>query len=116
MIPRYSHPEMAAVWSEDNKMATWLRVELAVCEAWAELGVIPPEAMEAIRRAQLDKAKMDALLAEVHHDVVAFVRTVAESIGEAGRYIHFGLTSSDVVDTALALQAVQAIDLLDGDL
>lgn len=116
MIPRYSHPEMAAIWSEQNKMATWLAVELAVCEAWAELGVIPPEAMEQIRKARLDQERMNALLQEIHHDVIAFVRTVAESVGEAGRYIHFGLTSSDVVDTALALQTVQAIDLLDQNL
>ena len=116
MIPRYSHPEMAAIWSEENKMATWLQVELAVCEAWAELGVIPAEAMEQIRAAKLDHERMNALLKEIHHDVIAFVRTVADSVGEAGRFIHFGLTSSDVIDTALAVQTVQAIDLLDKDL
>jgi adenylosuccinate lyase len=113
MIPRYSHPEMAAIWSEQNKMATWLQVELAVCEAWAELGVIPEDALTEIRRAQLDHVRMQALMESIHHDVVAFVRTVADSVGEAGRYIHFGLTSSDVIDTALALQSVEAIDLLD---
>jgi adenylosuccinate lyase len=116
MIPRYSHPEMAAVWSEDNKLATWLQVELAVCEAWAELDVIPPDAMAEIRGARLDNTRMQALLEEIHHDVTAFVRTVAESVGESGRFIHFGLTSSDVVDTALALQTIQAIDILDRDL
>jgi adenylosuccinate lyase len=116
MIPRYSHPEMAAVWSEQNKMATWLRVELAVSEAWAELGVIPDEAIEAIRNARLDADRMHALLSEIHHDVIAFVRTVAESVGQAGRFIHFGLTSSDVIDTALALQTLEAIDILDRDL
>jgi adenylosuccinate lyase len=116
MIPRYSHPEMAAVWSEPNKMVTWLRVELAVCEAWARLGVIPPEAIETIRAARLDPVRMESLLDEVHHDVIAFVRTVAESVGEAGRFIHFGLTSSDVIDTALALQTLEAIDILDRDL
>jgi adenylosuccinate lyase len=114
MIPRYSNPEMAAVWSEQNKMATWLQVELAVCEAWADLGVVPAEALREIReKAQLDHDSMDALMREIHHDVVAFVRTVADSVGEAGRWIHFGLTSSDVIDTALAVQTLQAVDLLD---
>src|SRR6266487_3877120 len=116
MIPRYSHPEMAAVWSEDNKMATWLKVELAVCEAWAEVGVIPEEALAEIRQARLDQEGMERLLKEIHHDVVAFVRTVADSVREAGRYIHFGLTSSDVIDTALALQTLEAIDILERDL
>ena len=115
MIPRYSHPEMAAIWSEQNKMATWLQVELAVCEAWTDLGVIPPDEMVQIRKAQLDHDQMNALLTEIHHDVIAFVRTVSESVGEAGRFIHFGLTSSDVIDTALAVQSLQAIDLLDLD-
>jgi adenylosuccinate lyase len=114
LIPRYSHPEMAAIWSEENKMATWLQVELAVCEAWSELGVIPPEAMAELRQASLDHERMNRLMAEIHHDVVAFVRTVSESVSpEAGRFIHYGLTSSDVIDTALALQTLQAIDLLD---
>jgi adenylosuccinate lyase len=117
VIPRYSNPEMAAVWSEQNKMATWLQVELAVCEAWADLGVVPAEALREIReKAQLDHDSMNALMGEIHHDVVAFVRTVADSVGEAGRWIHFGLTSSDVIDTALAVQTLQAIDLLDRDL
>jgi adenylosuccinate lyase len=116
MIPRYSNPDMAAIWSEQNKMATWLQVELAVCEAWTELGVIPPDAMQQIRSAELDPQRMNNLLSEIHHDVVAFVRTISESVGEAGQYIHFGLTSSDVVDTALALQTLQAIDLLEADL
>jgi adenylosuccinate lyase len=116
MIPRYSHPEMAAVWSEDNKMTTWLKVELAVCEAWAELGVIPPEALEEIRRARFDSSRFQTLLEEIHHDVAAFVRTISEGVGEAGRFIHFGLTSSDVVDTALAVQTLEAIDILERDL
>src|ERR1051325_7602185 len=116
MIPRYSRPEMAAIWSEQNKMAAWLQVELAVCEAWTELGVIPAADMEQIRKARLDHDKMNDLLGAIHHGVLAFVRTVAESVGESGRFIHFGLTSSDVVDTAMAVQTIQAIDLLDGDL
>jgi len=115
VIARYSHPEMAAVWSEENKMACWLKVELAVCEAWAEVGVIPDEAMAQIRQARLDHEGMEALLKAIHHDVVAFVLTVADSVGDAGRFIHFGLTSSDVIDTALALQTLQAIDILEQD-
>src|SRR5918912_3391617 len=102
MIPRYSHPEMAAVWSEDNTMATWLKVELAVCEAWAELGVIPPEALEEIRRATFDPARFQTLLEEVHHDTTAFVRTISESVGEAGRFLDLGLPASGVADDPLA--------------
>jgi adenylosuccinate lyase len=116
MIPRYSHPEMARVWSEENKLATWTQVELAVCEGWAELGVIPSEAMVEIRRVELNQSRMHELLGEIHHDVIAFVRVLAESVGEAGRFIHFGLTSSDVIDTALAVQTLQAIDILEQDL
>ncbi len=116
MIPRYSEPEMACVWSEDNKLQTWLRVEIAVAEAWAELGVIPEAALPAIRAATLDTARFAQLEAETHHDMIAFVRTVAERLGDAGRFIHLGLTSSDVLDTALALQVREAVALLDGDL
>ena len=116
MIPRYSHPEMARIWSEEHKLDTWLRVELAVCEAWAELGVIPAEDMAQLRRATVDPARMEQLFRETHHDIISFVRAVAESVGPAGRFIHLGLTSSDVLDTALAVQTLEAIDLLDRDL
>ena len=116
MIPRYSHPEMAAVWSDENKYDTWRQVELAVCEAWHEQGAIPEEAIKAIRRATVDLQRMEEIFANTRHDVIAFVRTMAESAGESGRFIHFGLTSSDVWDTATSLQLVQASDILFGDL
>jgi len=112
MIDRYSRPEMAAIWSEQAKFDQWLRVEVAVCEAWAARGAIPPEALPEIRRARLDLARMHVIEQETGHDVIAFLRALGESIGEESRFIHLGLTSSDVVDTALALQLVQAGELL----
>ncbi len=113
VIPRYSRPEMAAVWDDQNKFQRWLDVEIAACEAWAELGQIPAEAAALIRQnARFDVAKVHEYIAITHHDVTAFLRSVAESLGEEGRYVHFGLTSSDVWDTATALQLRDACDLL----
>ncbi|MCZ7578401.1 MAG: adenylosuccinate lyase [Dehalococcoidia bacterium] len=113
MIPRYSRPEMSAVWDDQNKFQRWLDVEVAACEAWAELGQIPAEAAAKIRRdARFDLAKIHEYIAITHHDVTAFLRSVAESLGEEGRYVHFGLTSSDVWDTATGLQLRDACDLL----
>jgi len=116
MIPRYSHPEMAAVWSDEYKYDLWRRVEVAVCEAWNDVGVIPNEALTPIRNATLDPSRIEQVFEETRHDVIAVVRTMAESAGEAGRFIHFGLTSSDVWDTATSLQLVEAADLLEADL
>jgi adenylosuccinate lyase len=117
MIPRYTRPEMGRIWSEEHKIELWLRVEIAVAEAWAEAGVVPSEALERIRGARCDLARMREIEAEVDHDVIAFIRATVESIGEAaGRFFHLGLTSSDVIDTALALQLVEASDLLLADL
>ncbi|GIW17727.1 adenylosuccinate lyase [Tepidiforma sp.] len=117
MIPRYSRPEMAAIWTDEAKYRRWLDVEIAACEAWAELGVIPREAAEKIRRdARFDLAKINEYLAITHHDVTAFLRSVADSLGEEGRYVHFGLTSSDVWDTATALQLRDASDILLADI
>lgn len=108
---------MAAVWDDQNKFQRWLDVEVAVCEAWAELGQIPAEAAASIRRnARFDVARINEYIAITHHDVTAFLRSVAESLGEEGRYVHFGLTSSDVWDTATALQLRDACDLLLGDI
>src|SRR6266851_1047083 len=113
MIPRYSRPEMARIWSDENKFATWLRVELAATEVLAERGVVPKEALEAIRtRARFDVARIDAIEREVQHDVIAFVSNVAENVGPEGRWVHWGLTSSDVVDTALALLMKEACGLI----
>jgi len=113
MIPRYSRPEMARIWSEENKFATWLRVEIAATEVLSERGVVPKDALEAIRaKARFDVARIDAIEREVQHDVIAFVSNVAENIGPEGRWVHWGLTSSDVVDTALALLMKEACGLI----
>lgn len=104
---------MSAVWDDQNKFQRWLDVEVAACEAWAELGQIPAEAAAKIRRdARFEVAKIHEYIAITHHDVTAFLRSVAESLGEEGRYVHFGLTSSDVWDTATGLQLRDACDLL----
>lgn len=104
---------MAALWTDEAKFQRWLDVEVAACEAWAELGQVPPEAAAAIRRnARFDLARINDYLAITHHDVTAFLRSVADSLGEEGRYVHFGLTSSDVWDTATGLQLRDAADLL----
>jgi adenylosuccinate lyase len=116
MIPRYSRPEMARVWSDENRFAAWLEVEIAAAEALADREVVPREAMAAIKeRARFDVAQIAAIEAEVQHDVIAFVSNVAENVGPEGRWIHYGLTSSDVVDTALSLLIRQACDLLLAD-
>lgn len=114
MIERYTLPAMGAIWSERHKIDCWLAVEVAVCEAWARRGVIPEEAMPAIRRATCDLDRMHAIERETDHDLIAFLRATGESVGEAARYIHLGLTSSDVGDTALAMQLRDAADLLLG--
>lgn len=117
MIPRYTRPEMGRIWSEEHRIELWLRVEIAVAEAWAEYGTVPWEALERIRNACCDLQRMREIEAEVDHDVIAFIRATVETIGEeAGRFFHLGLTSSDVVDTALGLQLVEATDLLLNDL
>lgn len=113
MIERYTLPEMGNLWTEDYKLKTWLQVEIAVCEAQAELGYIPTEAVEEIKaKANFDAKRVLEIEAEVRHDVIAFLTNVNEYVGDAGRYIHLGLTSSDVLDTALALQLVASLDLL----
>jgi adenylosuccinate lyase len=117
MIPRYSRPAMARIWSDENRFATWLEVELAATEALVERGVVPREALEAIRqRGRIDLARIEAIERDVQHDVIAFVSSVAERVGPEGRWLHHGLTSSDVVDTALALLLRQACDLILADL
>jgi adenylosuccinate lyase len=113
VIPRYTLPEMATVWSEETKLGHWLEIELLVAEAWARLGVVPDEDARAIReRATFDAEHVRRVEAVTRHDVAAFVQVVAESVGPAGRWVHFGLTSSDVLDTGLALQLRDACDLL----
>jgi adenylosuccinate lyase len=113
VIPRYTRPEMGAVWSDEAKYARWLAVELAVCDAYARRGVIPAEAVARIRsRARVDPARIEAIETRVRHDVIAFLTNLEEAIGPDSRFVHLGLTSSDVVDTALALQLVEAADRL----
>jgi adenylosuccinate lyase len=112
MIPRYTLPEMAAVWSEEAKLEHWLRIEILACEAWARLGRIPPQDLDEIGRATVTVERVGELERSTHHDVAAFVQAAAESVGPAGRWIHFGLTSSDLLDTGLALQLRAAADQL----
>lgn len=113
MIPRYTLPEMAALWTDQARFEQMLRVEVAVLHALAERGTVPLEAVEAVERsARVDVRRIEELEQITDHDVIAFVSQVAESVGEQGRWLHFGLTSSDVVDTALAMQCRAAGDLL----
>jgi len=112
MIERYSRPQMKRVWSDENKFDKWLKVEIAVCEAWAELGIIPREAIPKIKLARVNLKRMEEILKQTHHDMTAFLDSVAESLGSESRFIHLGLTSSDVMDTALSLQLIESAELL----
>lgn len=113
VIERYTLPEMGELWTDTYKLQTWLRVEIAVCEAQAELGYIPAEAAEEIKaKASFDPQRVLEIESEVRHDMIAFLTNVNEYVGDAGRYIHLGLTSSDVLDTALALQLVASLNLI----
>ena len=115
MIDRYTLPEMGALWSEANKFQKWLDVEIAVCEVHAEMGTIPRDALEQIKsRAKFSVARINEIEKTTDHDVIAFTTNLAESIGEASRFVHYGLTSSDVVDTANALLLRDACDILLG--
>jgi adenylosuccinate lyase len=107
---------MKRVWSDESKFAKWLEVEIAVCEAWAELDVIPREAVPKIKLARLNLKRMEEILKETRHDMTAFLGSVAESLGDESRFIHLGLTSSDVIDTALSLQLVEATEILSQDI
>ncbi len=113
MIERYTRPVMARIWSLENKYRKWLEVELYACEAWAELGVVPREAVEEIRaRARVDVDRIQAIEREIHHDVIAFTTSLSEQVGAAARYLHYGLTSNDVVDTAQSALLKEACDVL----
>ena len=113
MIPRYALPEMSAVWSETSKLGNWLEIEILAVQAWARLGVVPErDAREVREKAAFDLERVAEVERVTRHDVAAFVQVVAESVGPAGRWVHFGLTSSDVLDTGLALQLRAACDLL----
>ena len=112
MIDRYARPAMKQVWSEDNKNDKWLQVELAVCEAWTEDGVIPQDDMVKLREARYDPVRMKEVFERTRHDMTAFLQSVTAGLGEEGRWLHMGLTSHDVQDTAQSLQLVQASDIL----
>lgn len=104
---------MGGLWTESYKYKTWLQVEVAVCEAQAELGKVPPEAIATIKeKASFDPQRILEIEATVKHDVIAFLTNVNEYVGDAGRYIHVGMTSSDVLDTALALQLRDSLDII----
>jgi adenylosuccinate lyase len=113
MIPRYSRPDMARLWSDESRFGKWLAVEIAATEVLTERGVVPSEALAAIKeRARFEVKRIEAIEREVQHDVIAFVSAVVENVGPEGRWLHYGLTSSDVVDTALAILMRDACDLI----
>lgn len=117
MIERYSRPEMANIWEPENKYKCWLEVELAACRAHNKLGNIPDKELKEIEsKADFDVKRIDEIEQEVKHDVIAFLTSVSEYVGEASRYVHMGMTSSDVLDTALALQLQQANKILEADI
>ncbi|MCH8911107.1 MAG: adenylosuccinate lyase, partial [Chloroflexi bacterium] len=113
MIPRYSRPEMSGIWSEDKSFDLWLKVEIAAAQAWTDRGVIPEADMTKIRNARFDRSAYDRWFEETRHDIVSFTRAVSDSLGPEGRWVHHGLTSNDVKDTALSMQLTQSCDLLD---
>jgi adenylosuccinate lyase len=117
MIPRYTGPEMGKLWDIETKYQKWLEVEIAVCEAWTELGEIPGNALKAIKKkARFDVRKIEEIENVVKHDVIAFLTSVAQSLGNESRFIHKGLTSSDILDTALALLMCEASDIIIKDI
>jgi len=117
MIPRYSRPQMAAIWESENRFRIWFEIEAAACEAQAALGVIPQSAARAVReRGAFEVARIDEIERETRHDVIAFLTNLAEHVGPEARFLHQGMTSSDVLDTCLAVQLKQAADLLLADL
>ncbi|MAI61464.1 MAG: adenylosuccinate lyase [Micavibrio sp. TMED27] len=117
MIPRYSRPEMANIFEQENKFRIWLEVETLALEKMAELGIVPESAAKALReKGNFDIARIDEIEAEVKHDVIAFLTSVAEFVGEESRFVHQGMTSSDVIDTSFAVQLTQAADIIIADL
>ena len=117
MIPRYSRPEMTAIWDPENKFRIWFEIEAHACDAQAELGVIPKSAAEEVwKKGAWEIARIDEIERETHHDVIAFLTNLAEHVGDDARFVHQGMTSSDVLDTCLSVQLAQASDLLLADL
>jgi adenylosuccinate lyase len=117
MIPRYSRPEMTRIWEPENRFRIWFEIEAHACDAMAELGLIPKEAAKAVwERGRFEVARIDEIERETRHDVIAFLTNLAEHVGPEARFVHQGMTSSDVLDTCLAVQLTQAADLLIADL
>ncbi|CAH0180758.1 MULTISPECIES: adenylosuccinate lyase [Peribacillus] len=117
MIERYTRPEMGNIWTEKNRFNAWLEVEILACEAWSELGVIPKEDVKLLREnATFDVERINEIEKDTRHDVVAFTRAVSETLGEERKWVHYGLTSTDVVDTALSYMIKQANDIISKDL
>ncbi|AZN39516.1 adenylosuccinate lyase [Paenibacillus albus] len=117
MLVRYSRPEMRAIWTEENKFKAWLEVELCACEAWVELGIIPREDVEALReKATFSIDRINEIELETRHDVIAFTRAVSETVGPERKWVHYGLTSTDVVDTAMGYLLRQANEILEKDI
>jgi len=117
MIPRYTRPEMGRIWTLENKYMKWLEVEIAACEAWASMGEIPKSALQTIKKkARFDVDRIDEIEKTVKHDVIAFLTSVAENVGNESRFIHKGLTSSDIVDTAQSLLMKEASDIIIKDI
>ncbi|HSK46687.1 MAG TPA: lyase family protein, partial [Coriobacteriia bacterium] len=116
MIPRYSRAEMSRIWELENKFEIWKEIEVLACEAQADLGVVPRADAGLIReRARFEVDRIDEIERETNHDVIAFLTNMAEHIGEPSKWVHYGMTSSDLGDTALCLQMTQAIDILIAD-
>src|SRR4051794_6876238 len=117
MIGRYTRPEMGAIWTEENRFKAWLEVEILACEAWSELGIIPKEDVKLLREnSSFDIERIAEIEVETRHDVVAFTRAVSETLGEERKWVHYGLTSTDVVDTANSYLLKQANDILEADI
>src|SRR6476660_4715992 len=117
MIPRYSRPAMSAIWEAENRFRIWFEIEAHACDAQAALGVIPAAAARAVwEKGRFEIARIDEIERETHHDVIAFLTNLAEHIGPDARFVHQGMTSSDVLDTCLAVQLKQATDILLADL
>ena len=113
MIKRYSRPAMASIWSDKNKYKLWLQVEILACEAQAKLGLVPQDALDTIKnKAKIDVARIEEIEEKTKHDVIAFISSIEEYVGESSRFVHLGMTSSDVLDTALAVQIKQAGDII----
>jgi adenylosuccinate lyase len=117
VIKRYTREKMGALWNDENKYRTWLKIEITACEAWSELGEIPNEALRQIKeRARINPQRIEEIERETRHDVAAFVSQLEESVGDAGKFIHLGLTSSDILDTSLSVMLREATDIIIEDI